>query len=340
MPDSPLLDLRGVTVTFGGGIVRRERFVALEDLDLTIPSDRPQIIAIAGESGSGKTTLGRAVLGMTRPASGTVSFEGTDIWTSGAASTRAFRRGVQAVFQDPFSVFNPFYMVDHLLRMPLRMFGIASDRDQQTELIATALQQVGLKRDQVFGRYPHQLSGGQRQRIVVARALMLRPKLIVADEPVSMIDASSRANVLENLRTLRDEHGISILYITHDLATARQISDRLYVLYRGRAVEIGAAGDVIGQPLHPYTQLLMNSIPRPDPDFQWPAEVGAGGEIGRSDRSACIFIDRCPQRMDVCARQPPYFEREAGRKVACYLYRDAPGAPPKITSIDGRAAPQ
>ncbi len=317
-----ILRLDDITVTFGGGIGQKAPFVALEGLELAIPSDRPQIIAVAGESGSGKTTLGRVILGMTRPKSGTVSFEGQDIWTTGTVHSRDYLRSVQAVFQDPFSVFNPFYPVEHLLRIPLKRFGIARSRAEQDERITTALRQVGLKPDQVIGRYPHQLSGGQRQRIVVARALMLRPRLIVADEPVSMIDASLRANVLENLRALRDDHGISILYITHDLATARQVSDRIYVLYRGRAVETGSAADVIGTPKHPYTQLLMSSIPRPDPGAPWPAETVTRGEVGKSDRRACVFIDRCPHRMPVCAAQPPATQLAGGRSVACYLYQN------------------
>lgn len=326
MSSELLLDLRDVSVAFGGGIGSKAPFVALENLNLSIASNRPEIVAVAGESGSGKTTLGRVVLGLLQPTAGSVAFEGADVWHSGAARTKSFRRAVQAVFQDPFSVFNPFYPVDHLLRGPLEAFGIARDRATQLELMTSALRQVGLKPDQVFGRYPHQLSGGQRQRIVVARALMLRPKLIVADEPVSMIDASLRANVLTNLAALRDEHGISIIYITHDLATARQVSDRLFVLYRGRAVEVGAASDVIGSPKHPYTQLLMSSIPRPDPENPWPALSGVKGEIGTSDRRACVFVDRCPHRMPICATQPRLMETDPGRHVACHLY-----APPGDT---------
>jgi len=199
--------------------------------------------------------------------------------------------------------------------------------------MTTALRRVGLKPEQVIGRYPHQLSGGQRQRIVVARALMLRPKLIVADEPVSMIDASLRANVLENLKTLRDEHGISILYITHDLATARQVSDRLYVLYRGRAVEVGSAAAVIGEPKHPYTQLLMRSIPRPDPGTPWPAEPAHDATQPRADRQACVFINRCAFRRDACLTQPPLRPTEPGRAVACVLYQQPGAAPAQPATI-------
>lgn len=323
MQQPDLLRLSNVTVTFGGGgITRKPPFVALENLDLSISLDTPEIIAVAGESGSGKTTLGRVILGMTRPSQGSVEFYGKEIWKTGAVHSREYLRGVQAVFQDPFSVFNPFYPVEHLLRMPLRMFGIARTRTEQDERIRAALQQVGLKPDQVVGRYPHQLSGGQRQRIVVARALMLRPRLIVADEPVSMIDASLRANVLENLRALRDEHGISIVYITHDLATARQVSDRIFVLYRGRVVESGSASRVIGAPKHPYTNLLMSSVPRPDPNVPWSAETIEKSEGSVTERGACVFLDRCSHKMPVCSKQPLPYSLQDERHVACYLYQN------------------
>lgn len=320
---APLLDIDRVTVTFGGGVGQGPAFTALEDFSLRIPSDKPQIIAIAGESGSGKSTMGSVGLGLNRPTKGAVRFQGDDIWTSGQVRSPDFRRSVQAIFQDPFSVFNPFYPVERLLRIPLRQFNIARGRTEQDEMIRDALSKVGLRPEQIIGRHPHQLSGGQRQRIVVARALMLRPKLIVADEPVSMIDASLRATVLENLRSLRDDHGISLIYITHDLATARQVSDRLFVLYRGRAVEEGSANDVIGDPLHPYTQLLMNSIPRPDPDAGWQGET-MGDEVRGtlSDRSQCVFIDRCPHRMEIC-REAPQDRHVKRRRVACHLYDEA-----------------
>lgn len=318
-----LLDIDDVTVTFGGGVGQGAPFTALEDFTLTIPADKPEIIAIAGESGSGKSTMGGVALGLNKPTKGSVRFLGSDVWQTGMVHSPDYRRSVQAIFQDPFSVFNPFYPVERLMRMPLTQFGIAKNRTEQDELIGEALSRVGLRPEQIIGRHPHQLSGGQRQRIVVARALMLRPKLIVADEPVSMIDASLRATVLENLRSLRDDHGISLIYITHDLATARQVSDRLFVLYRGRAVEEGTALDVIGSPCHPYTQLLMNSIPRPDPDLGWHGEsIGDEARGPLADRSACVFIDRCPTRIDACHRQPRQ-RRVGGSRVACHLFESS-----------------
>jgi peptide/nickel transport system ATP-binding protein len=319
-----LLDLDGVTVTFGGGI-RKAPFVALEDLSLSIPSQTPEIIAVAGESGSGKTTLGRVILGLTKPVRGRVSFDGADIWATSAVHSRSYLRNVQAVFQDPFSVFNPFYPVEHLLRAPLRMFGIAHGRAEQDERITTALRQVGLKPEQVVGRYPHQLSGGQRQRLTVARCLLLKPRLIVADEPVSMIDASLRATILDALRKLKEEHGISLIYITHDLATAYQISERMEILYRGQSVERGDATAIIQAPSHPYTQLLIDSIPVADPEQTWDNEVEIPTDEagGSGDRKGCLFRWRCPHAMDICAGdRPPFHAVGANRQSACYLYQN------------------
>jgi ABC-type oligopeptide transport system ATPase subunit len=269
-----LLSLQNVGVTYlsRGG---KPPFQALKDFNLEISEEKPSIVAIAGESGSGKTTLGRLVLGMIGRSEGRMAYRGQVPEQMSHAQRRDFRREVQAIFQDPFSVFNPFYKVDHLLHMPLKTFGIAKARAEADQMIEEALSRVGLRSDQVLGRFPHQLSGGQRQRIAVARSLMLRPKLIVADEPVSMIDASLRATILNRISALRDELGISIIYITHDLATARQVSDELYILYRGETVEHGPAEEVITAPRHSYTKLLVGSIPRPDPDHPWAPEEDA-----------------------------------------------------------------
>ena len=191
-------------------------------------------------------------------------------------------------------------------------------------MMEEALDKVGLRAGEVLGRYPHQLSGGQRQRIVVARSLLLQPKIIVADEPVSMIDASLRANILTKLKELRDEFGISLLYITHDLATAHQISDQIFILYRGRVVEVGDASTVIRNPQHPYTQLLVSSIPRPDPERRWegtveiPLEELSPGD----DRAGCLFRHRCPHAMIECETTPGDYAGGYGQTVACYLYKD------------------
>ena len=297
--------------------------VALEGLDLVIRADEPRIIAIAGESGSGKTTLARLGLGMIEPTGGQIIYKGRELTAMSQDQRRDYRREVQAIFQDPFAVFNPFYTIDRLLLTPIRTFKLTRSRSTARQMMADALEKVGLRPGEVLGRYPHQLSGGQRQRIVVARSLLLQPKLIVADEPVSMIDASLRANILTKLKELRDEFGISLLYITHDLATAHQISDQIFILYRGRVVEVGDATSVIQHPQHPYTQLLVSSIPRPDPDNRWQGtveiplvELSPGG-----GRAGCLFRHRCPHAMPECDTTPPQYPGAHGQTVACYLYK-------------------
>ena len=266
----PLLELRNVSRVYGGGgLFSQKPVAALKSFSLTLDGDTPIIIAIVGESGSGKTTMARLVLGLELPSSGRVLYQGKDLARLSGHEWREFRRGVQAIFQDPFGVYNSFYKVDHVLTTPLKKFGLASSADEARRMIDQALRAVGLKPEDTLGRYPHQLSGGQRQRTMVARTLLLRPKVIVADEPVSMIDASLRATVLGNLLQLKRQFGISLIYITHDLTTAYQISDRIVVLYHGEVVEEGEPEQIVNHPQHPYTRLLINSIPEPDPDHAW-----------------------------------------------------------------------
>ena len=199
MSDANLLQMDDVTMAFSGNARNPDGMIALENLNLSIPVDTPSIITIAGESGSGKTTLARLVLSMIKPTSGRVIYNGQNLRGMSGEQRKAYRREVQAIFQDPFAVYNPFYPIDRLLRTPIRAFKLARNRTHAQELVEDALEKVGLQPGEVLGRYPHQLSGGQRQRIVVARCLLLQPKLIVADEPVSMIDASLRASILTKL---------------------------------------------------------------------------------------------------------------------------------------------
>ncbi|MCA0453882.1 MAG: ABC transporter ATP-binding protein [Chloroflexi bacterium] len=316
-----LLDVHNVTMHFGGNSRNRGGVVALENFTLSIPSDEAKIITIAGESGSGKTTLARLILGIIQPTGGEILYRGKILPQMSHEERQEYRREVQAIFQDPFAVYNPFYPIDRLLAVPLRSFGLAHNRAEARRLIEAALEQVGLRPNEVLGRYPHQLSGGQRQRIVVARSLLLKPRLIIADEPVSMIDASLRANILENLKQLRDKFGISLLYITHDLATAHQISDELYVLYQGRVAEHGDSTAVIKTPKHPYTQLLVSSIPRPDPDHPWVGrvEIPLNETTVIKDRTGCLFKERCAHALPACHLQPPQFVVATGQSVACHL---------------------
>ena len=270
---TPLLELRDVSMVYGGGLFSRRQVTALADFSLVIEDQQPAIVAVVGASGSGKTTMARLVLGLETPTSGEVLYRGKELYRFSHQERRAFRREVQAIFQDPFGVYNPFYKVDHVLTTPVAKFKLARSRPEGRRLIEQALRAVGLRPEETLGRYPHQLSGGQRQRTMVARTLLLRPRVIVADEPVSMVDASLRVTVLGNLLQLKQDFGISLIYITHDLATAYQISDHIIVLHQGRVVEAGDPEQVVKHPQHPYTKLLIGSIPLPDPNHPWGEET-------------------------------------------------------------------
>jgi peptide/nickel transport system ATP-binding protein len=325
---APLIEAIDVGKRFAGGL-GREGTLALAPLSLAVDAETPSIIAVVGESGSGKTTLARLLLGLADPTGGEVRYYGRDLRKLTHENRRSFRRDVQAVFQDPYGVYNPFYRVDHVLWTPVRRFRLAATRSEGRELIGEALRSVGLRPEEILGRFPHQLSGGQRQRVMVARALLLKPKLIVADEPVSMVDASLRATILGSLRKLTDERGISILYITHDLATAYQVSDSILVLYRARLVEAGATERVIGAPQHPYTQLLISAVPRAHVTRDWLAEDDDAKKGGATlSAEGCSFADRCPHAASACLAAPPALYRtEPHRAVACVQFRDHPDLP-------------
>ncbi len=232
---------------------------------------------------------------------------------------------MQVIFQDPFEVYNPFYRVDHVLTMPIDYMKLAATNEEKWQLIEEALETVGLRPEETLGRYPHQLSGGQRQRVMIARALILKPRIILADEPVSMIDASLRATVLGSLKRLKEEFGISIIYITHDLTTAYQIGDNIIVLYRGSVAEAGSVDLVVQNPLHPYTRLLVGSIPVPNPDHSWAAEAPPALPGQKRGLKACKFADRCPSAMPKCLQEKPQlYQTEPHRAVACFLYESYP----------------
>ncbi len=321
---TPFLELRNVSKVFGGGLFHKKQTVALDNFSMTIETDKPTVRAIAGESGSGKSTLAMMLLGFLAPTSGEVCYQGKPMQTLSRAEQMQFRREVQAVFQDPFAVYNPFYPIDHVLTVPIAKFKLAKSKQATRDLIEEALAGVGLRSEETLGRFPHQLSGGQRQRIMVARALLTKPRLIIADEPVSMVDASLRATILESLRRLNRNFGITILYITHDLTTAYHISNDIMVLYKGSVAERGSVDHVIKEPKHPYTQLLVNSIPWPDLDRQWHdlshKPNGQHKAIAVS-ATGCKFADRCPQVMQVCGTQPPpLYSVQEEQEAACFLY--------------------
>jgi peptide/nickel transport system ATP-binding protein len=320
-----LLEFKNVTKVYSRGVLAKSSTTALNNVSLTLDEREPTIMTVAGESGSGKTTLAMLLLGFIAPTAGQILYKGQDISRLRGNDRVMFRREVQAVFQDPFSVFNPFYTVDHLLSVPIERFKLAKSKREARDKMGEALTAVGLRPHEILGRFPHQLSGGQRQRINVARALVLRPKLLVADEPVSMVDASLRANILETLRSLQKNYGVSIIYITHDLTTAYHIAKSIVVLYRGEVMEAGDVDSVIKQPQHPYTRLLVDSIPWPDLDRRWGETEIKAKESDLADQSAgCKFLARCPFAMDKCQAPPPLFQLSGHQAASCYLHEQHP----------------
>jgi len=320
-----LLEFKNVTKVYSSGLLTKKSTTALNNISLKLAEAESSILAVAGESGSGKTTLAMLLLGFIRPTSGQILYKGEDIRHLRGAERMTFRREVQAVFQDPFAVFNPFYTVDHLLSVPIKRFKLAKSKSQARDQMVEALTAVGLHPQDILGRFPHQLSGGQRQRINVARALILKPKILVADEPVSMVDASLRANILETLQTLHDDYGVSIIYITHDLTTAYHIAKSIMVLYRGTVMEAGDVDQIIKNPQHPYTRLLIDSIPWPDLSRRWGETEIKANEADLFDIGAgCKFYARCPYAMEKCKTLPPLYRLNNQQAASCYLYDQQP----------------
>jgi len=323
-----LLDVQHVTVEFHiGGLLGSTLLTAVNDISLSLETDKPEILTLAGESGSGKTTLSRLLLRDLEPTRGKVLFEGRDLSTIRKRSEfKEFMKKVQPVFQNPFETFSPLRRVDAYLFDTAMNFKIASNRREAAEVVDDALRNVGLSLDEVRQRYPHELSGGQIQRVSVARALISKPKLILADEPVSMVDASLRMEIVNLFKKLRDEQKVSVIYITHDLATAYYISDRIGIMLRGYIVESGPVEDVLGQPVHPYTQLLKESVPEPAPKEResWAKHIALGStEVKEYGRIGCKFAGRCPKVMDICRKADPPDVQVGRQTVKCYLYSGA-----------------
>ena len=294
---------------------------AVDNVSLTVKQG--ETLGIVGESGSGKTTLGRLSLRLLKPSAGRILFNGEDITQADDASLKVFRRKAQGIFQDPFSSIDPFMNVYQILEEPLLIHEIGN-QDKRRELIYDALEEVELTPEEFMTKYAHALSGGQRQRLAIARALILRPDYIVADEPVSMIDASSRAEVLYLARKLQESHAMSFLYITHDIATARYFSHRIAVMYLGRIVELAPTTKLIDQARHPYTQALIGAIPSPDPANRFRDRQVISGEPPSPIHapSGCHFHPRCPLfitgKCDVT--EPPMIEIRESHYTSCHLY--------------------
>lgn len=324
---TPLLEAQNVSKIFSVGMLNKARTAAVDGISLIINEEKPTITAIAGESGSGKTTLARLLLGVIQPTTGSILYRGRNLANMDRRGRKEFRRQVQVIFQDPYEAYNPVYKVDQVLTTPVHNFQLARSKQEAYQRIEESLRMAGLRPEETLGRYPHQLSGGQRQRIMVARALLLNPRVILADEPVSMVDASLRATILESLVKLKRELGISLIYITHDLTTAYQVSQNIFILYRGSVAEVGNVEKVIKDPQHPYTRLLVSSIPLPDPDMRWGGEsdIEAKASAPSAPLEAvrgCKFSNRCPYAMPECLQaHPPLYRTDDDRAVACYLHK-------------------
>jgi len=309
---------RGVLSALRGG-----QGLAVRAVDgVSFEVKRGEILGIVGESGCGKTTMGRALLRLTEPQEGQILFDGTDILRLSPQELKPLRRRLQIVFQDPYESMNPRLNVYRIIAEPLRLQNLATSRDEEVERVRKALADVEMTPpDEYIYRYPHELSGGQRQRIAIARALVLEPDFIVADEPVSMLDVSIRGGILNLMLRLSKEKGVTFVYITHDLATARHICDRIGVMYLGKFVEEGPADAIVASPLHPYTKALLSAVLVPDPTRKGLQTV-LPGEVPNAVHppSGCRLHPRCPLAQAICREQEPELvDKGDGHRVACHF---------------------
>jgi oligopeptide/dipeptide ABC transporter ATP-binding protein len=310
--DRVLVSVRGLKTyysirgSFADRLVGREAGQVKAVDDVSFDLHRGEVLGLVGESGSGKTTLGRTLLGLVRATEGSVMYDGRDITRLRERELRANRRRLQIVFQDPHASLNPAMTIEQAVGHPVKIHGIASDREQIRMRVADALAHVGLAPpEQFMAKYPSDLSGGQKQRAVIARAIILNPDLLVADEPVSMLDMSVRAKILDLMLQLKRELDLTYLYITHDLATAKFFCDRIAIMYLGRIVEIGPSAAIYDDPKHPYTKALLRAIPEPDPLRSVPRDLPRG-EVPDAARPplGCSFHPRCRQAFEVCGWEP------------------------------------
>ncbi len=306
---------------------KKVKIRAVDGISFSI--NKGEIFGLAGESGCGKSTVGRTMLQLTKPTGGSVYFKGHDITKLSKSETRSLRSKIQIVFQDPYESINPrmsvFDVVAEGVKINRKALGVKSEEETQ-DMVQKALFLVQLiPPEQFMPRYPHELSGGQRQRVAIARALVLQPDFIFADEPVSMLDVSIRAEVLNVMTDLKNKLGLSFLFVTHDLALAKHVTDKLGIMYLGKIVEIGTSEEIIDKPFHPYSQALIAAIPVPDPDGR-KVKVFAGGEVPNAINvpSGCRFHPRCPYAKELCKTTEPELSLiEGEHSVACHYYEEA-----------------
>ncbi|MGH8686317.1 MAG: ABC transporter ATP-binding protein [Burkholderiales bacterium] len=321
---APLLEVRDLVKHFpvGGGMFAKPLGVvrAIDGVSFTL--HKGETLGLVGESGCGKTTTGRCILQLERPTSGSVLFEGVDLVTLDDAALRAVRRRIQVIFQDPYSSLNPRMTIGQILAEPLKVHGIVPDPGGRELRVRELLEQVGLLPQQA-GRYPHQLSGGQRQRVGIARALAMEPSLIICDEPVSALDVSIQAQIINLLEELQARLGLTYLFIAHDLSVVRHISDRVAVMYLGKIVEMADRQALYDEPLHPYTRALLSAVPIPDPALEQKRErIVLRGEVPSplNPPSGCVFHPRCPIAVDRCSAEVPALrEIRDAHWGACHL---------------------
>ncbi len=315
-----LVEINQLTKVFSlGGLLSRIRITATDHVSFYVKP--AEIFALAGESGCGKTTAARMILGFEEPTLGTIAHNGK----KGAKNGKVwFTERMQAIFQDPFGTFNPLRTVDRYFFETIQNFKLAKNKQEAIGLIDQKLEAVGLSYDEFAGKYPSEFSGGQLQRISIARALLTDPTLLVADEPVSMVDASLRMAIVNLFKKLKEELGMSVLYITHDLATAYYVSDRIAIMFRGNIVEMGPVEQVLMSPKHPYTRLLRESIPEADPKKRWKNTVTLA-ELEHEEylRQGCKFAGRCPDVMEKCKSTAPEDVYVDNVLVKCYKYTES-----------------
>jgi peptide/nickel transport system ATP-binding protein len=315
-----LLKVENVTKVFRYGILGF-KFRAVDDVSIVI-EDKPMIFTIAGESGSGKTTLAKLILKIYRPEQGRILFMGRDIYR---IDDNEYHRYIQPIMQDPYASFNPMQKPIRYLRETARNIAGIRDEKEVEERIAKTLSYVGLNYVDVVNKYPHEFSGGELQRLAIARALIPRPRLIIADEPVSMLDASLRINIINLFKKIKEDLGISFIYITHDLATAYYMSNKIAIMFRGTVVELGDARKVLSNPLHPYTQTLIESLPEPSPKkrrYWMEKKIKFSTYIEEEEFviKGCKYVFRCPYAIDKCKHVLPPYIKVNDTEVRCWLY--------------------